>query len=134
MKKIPRKEKPVIIEQENPVYFKLGYDESINSKKDLLFSELSFITILKIMKRYNLLRKEELKIKSEMYKIMRVLDASMQKTISVFPFLKIPERARRKEIIKIEPTEGIKSPEETFDENLEAQLRNIQARLNSIGR
>ena len=134
MKKIPRKEKPVIIEQENPVYFKLGYDESINSKKDLLFSELSFLTILKIMKRYNLLRTEELKIKSEMYKIMRELDVSMQKTKSVFPFLKIPERARRKEIIKIEPTEGIKSPEETFDENLEAQLRNIQARLNSIGR
>lgn len=105
MKKNSRKEKVIEVKQENPVYLKLGYDESIKSKKDLLFSELSILTILKIMKRYNLLRTEELRIKSEIYRLTRELDLSMRKTKSVFPFLKIPERARRQEIKKMESVE-----------------------------
>ena len=57
------KKKFVIIKQENPIYFKLGHYESIKSKKDLLILESSFLNILKMMRGYNLLRTEELKIK-----------------------------------------------------------------------
>jgi len=134
MKKVSRKKEVMEVKQENPVYLKLGYDESIKSKKDLLFSELSLLTILKIIKRYNLLRTEELRIKSEVYKTMKELDISMKKTKSVFPFLKIPERARRQEIKKIEYTEEIKPIREVYDEDLESQLRDIQERLKSMGR
>jgi len=133
--KTVEREKSIIVRQENPVYFKLGHEESINSKKDLLTSELSFLTMLKIMKKYNLWRGEELRIKSEMFKKMKELDASLQKTKAVFPFLQIPEGIRRRKIIQIEqPREEEKPVEKDFDENLEAQLKDIQARLSSIGR
>ena len=131
---IIEQEKPVIFKEENPVYFKLGHEECIDSKRDLLISELSFLTVLKIMKKYNLWRAEELKIKSEMFKKMKELDASIQKTKVAFPFLQIPEKIRRKEVIQMKPIEEEKPAEESFDENLESQLREIQARLNSIGR
>jgi len=136
MKKIPKKEEPVIIKRDNPIYLKFRYDESIKSKRDLLISESSLLSILKIMYRYNLLRTEELTIKSGMYKAIRELDASIKKTKSIFPFLEIPERIKRKEvkeIIKMEPVKEIKPTREDLEEDLESQLQNIQARLKSLG-
>lgn len=135
MKKISRKKKEITeMKEKNPVYLRLGYDESIKSKKDLLFSELSLLTILKRIKTYNALRSEELRLKSDMYKAIRELDISIRRTKSTFPFLKIPERVKRKEIAKIESVEEIKPVREIFDEDLESQLKNIQERLKSIGR
>ncbi len=127
-------EKEMQILQENPVYLKLEYNEAIESKTDLLHSEISFLNLMKIMKRYNALKMEELRIKSEIYKAIRELDASVKKTKSSFPFLKIPERAKREEIIKREASEEIKPTGEAFDENLESELKSIQDRLKSIGK
>ena len=132
MKKILKKEKPAIIKPENPVYLRLRYDEAVNSKKDLLFMESSLLTILKIMKRYNLWRTEESRIKLEFYKMIKDLNASVKKTKSVFPFLEIPESVRRREIMKMENLEEIKPAKEFFDEDLESQLRNIQEKLKSL--
>jgi len=135
IKKTLRKEEPVIIKQENPIYFKLGHYESIESKKDLLILESSFLNILKMMRGYNLLRTEELKIKSEILNAVRKLNLSMKRTKAIFPFLEIPERLKRKEVINVvEPVEEIKQKKEVFDDDLESQLKDIQARLNSIGR
>ncbi len=133
MKKILKKEKPAIIKPENPVYLKLRYDEALKSKKDLLFMESSLLTILKIIKKYNLWRTEELRIKSELYKALKDLGASVRKTKSVFPFLEIPESIRRRELERIEQAENIKPIKEIFDEDLESQLRNIQDRLRTLG-
>jgi len=135
MKKFLKKEKPAIIKPENPVYLRLRYPEAIESKKDLLFMESSLLTVLKIIKRYNLWRTEELRIKSELYKALKELNATVKKTKSVFPFLEIPESVRRRELIKIEQIEEkeTKPVKEIFDENLESQLRNIQERLRSLG-
>ncbi len=128
MKKIPKKEESIA--EESPVYLKLRYDESVESKKELLSSELSLLKMMKIIKRYNDLKLEEIEMKAQMYKAIRELDASVKKTKSVFPFLKIPERAKREELVKIETP--IKR--ETFDDDIESQLRNIQEKLKSIGK
>jgi len=130
VEKIPKKkEERFNVVQENPVYIQLGYDESIESKKDFLSSELFLLNIIKIIKRYNSLRMQELDIKSQMYKAVRDLDASIRKMKSAFPFIKIPEKTRREEIMKIEAP----IRRENFDENLESQLRNIQDKLKSMG-
>jgi len=135
MKKTSKKRREIEIKDRDPVYLKLEYDEAVKTKKDLLLSELSLLTILKIIKEYNTLRAEELRLKSNIYKAIRELDMSIRKTKSSFPFLKIPEKLKRKEIAKIESAEEIKPMKEMiFDEDLESQLKSIQERLKSIGR
>jgi len=135
MKKTSKKRREIEIKDRDPVYLKLEYDEAVKTKKDLLLSELSLLTILKIIKEYNTLRAEELRLKSNIYKAIRELDMSIRKTKSSFPFLKIPEKLKRKEIAKIESAEEIKPMKEMiFDEDLESQLKSIQERLKSMGR
>lgn len=125
----------VPVQNENPVHLKLGYYESLEAKRDLLSSEMSFLNLLKIMKRYNALRLEEMRLKSELYKAIRELDLSLKKTKSSFPFIKIPESAKREEIVKRETfSRQIKPTREILDENLESQLKSIQDKLRAIGR
>jgi len=119
---------PVI--EDNPVYFRLGYYESLDSKKEILSSEMSFINIIKIARRYNSLRKEELDIRTKIQRLVKELDLALRKTKASFPFLKIPEKARRVEIKK-----EIEYPrKKDFDESLEKELKSIQEKLKSISR
>lgn len=117
-------------EEKNPVYIRFGYDEAIESKKEVLSSEMSLLNIMKIMRRYNSLRNEELKMKTQMYKMVKDLNIAVRKTRTAFPFLKIPQKAKREEVVNKEVT----IPKEHFDADLEAQLKDIQERLKSIGR
>lgn len=137
MKKSLHKKRKIIIKKEikekDPVYIKLEYDESVQSKKELLLLELSLLTLLKEIKRYSSLRLEELSMKSSLYKTIRELSISMKKTMSTFPFLKIPEQAKRNEIIRKEKPKEIIQTKEIFDEDLESQLKSIQDRLKTIG-
>jgi len=116
------------VEEENPVYFRIGYYESLESKKQILSSEMSFLNIIKIARRYNSLRKEELEIRGKIYKAVKELDLALRKTKTSFPFLKIPETPKRVEIRK-----EITAPRKDFDESLEMELRSIQEKLKSIG-
>ncbi len=117
------------MEEENPVYFRLEYDESVDAKKDLLSSEVSLLNIIKITRRYNLLRADEMNLKSQIYKAVRDLELAIKKTRSSFPFLKIPETAKREEVVK---KKEVVVTKEHYDADLEAQLRDIQARLRAI--
>ncbi|VVB82315.1 Uncharacterised protein [uncultured archaeon] len=121
----------MVRESPNPVYVKLEYNESLESKKDLLSSEISFLNLIKIMRRYNALRQEEFLIKLKIDRSLKALDLAVKKTKSTFPFLKIPKQARREEINK---KEIVTINKESFDRDLESQLRDIQERLISIGR
>ena len=95
---------------------------------------MSLLNIMKIISRYNTLRLEELKLKLEMYKTIKDLNASMKKTRDSFPFLKIPERAKRQEIVKRENVGETEIRKKIFDEDLESQLKSIQEKLRLIGR
>ncbi|MFH1503437.1 MAG: hypothetical protein ABIE36_02160 [Candidatus Diapherotrites archaeon] len=53
---------------ENLLHVKLEYEEGVQSKKDILSSERDLIKLIKIMRRYHLLRKEELNNKLRIYK------------------------------------------------------------------
>ncbi len=113
----------------NPVYLRLGYGESLESKRDVLSSEILLLNMIKTIKRYNILREEEFRLKVQLYKLVKELVVSVRKTKATFPFVKIPEKIREKE-------EGEKRivAKEKVDEDLETQLRKIQERLKSIGR
>jgi hypothetical protein len=116
---------------ENPVYFKLEYDESLESKKDILYSEMFLLNLLKIIKKYNAVRFEELKVKSQAYKGIKELNLTVKKMKSSFPFLKIPEKEKREEL---EKEVDIIRKRENFDDNLKSQLQEIQKKLDSLSR
>jgi hypothetical protein len=115
--------------EESPIYLKLEYGESIESKKDLLSLEMSFLNLLKSMRKYNAIRTEELNLKMLAYKTMKELDMDIKKTKASFPFLKIPQNLQKKEIT---PKEVVKIKRESFDDSLESQLKEIQDRLRTI--
>lgn len=133
---------PAQTAEQSEVYIKFKHSEGVSSKKDLLVAELSFLTILKAMKRYNLWREEELKLKAEADKKIMELNEALKQAQHVFPFIKIPENVRRKKIIELKPLEPIeeikpepvKEEEPAAEDDIEAQLREIQEKLNSIGR
>jgi hypothetical protein len=120
-------------EQPNPVYVRLSYENFVESRRNLLSSEMSLLNVLKIIKRYDAIRSTELKMKTEMCKLVKDLDAAVKKTKSSFPFLKIPQNAKR-ENLKEKEAGKPKIIKETYDESLESQLKDIQERLNAIGR
>jgi hypothetical protein len=118
------------VENENPLYFGVERYDAIESKKDILSSEMSFLNIIKIARRYHSLRVEELEIRIRMYRAIKELDAAIKKTKASFPFFKIPEKIKKEEIKKEEP----KIIKKDFDESLELELRSIQEKLKSISR
>ncbi|GAI84149.1 unnamed protein product, partial [marine sediment metagenome] len=52
---------------ENLIHVKLEYDEALQSKKDILSSEISLLRIAKAIKKHRLLRSDELKTKAKLY-------------------------------------------------------------------
>lgn len=113
----------------NPYYLGLGYYESIESKKNILSSEMSLLNMIKIMRRYYALRTTELEVKSKMQKSMGDLNLTINKIKSFFPEVKSPEKTKKEEVKK---KEAALAPKERFDADLEAQVKEIQERLKAI--
>lgn len=114
---------------ENPVYIKLEYQESIQSKKDVLSTEMSLLNIVKSIKNYKELREEEFILRAQMYKLIKEANAAIRKTKTTFPFINLPEK---REIAKIEVVKK-KRTEKKEDLDLEFQLREIQEKLMRMG-
>jgi len=115
------------MEEQNPVYLRLSYSESAESKKSILSLEISILSLIKIMRRYNGLRTEELRLKSDINNAMKILGNKIKGVQASFPFVKLPKKAKVEEIKK--RTEDI---EENLDADLESQLREIQGKLKLI--
>jgi hypothetical protein len=115
--------------KENPVYFKLEYEESIESKKDILSTEVSLLNLVKSLNEYKSIREDEFKIKSQIYKAIKKLNLDMKKTQASFPFIKIPKIIQRQSAVSKEETPR----KERINQDLESELREIQSRLASLG-
>lgn len=117
------------MKEANPVYVQLGYEESLEAKKEILSSELLLLNSVKTIKNYASLRNEELKIKSKIRKAIKELGVKTKETQIAFPFLKIPKRA-----VSFSSDEKVTIKTEKVNDNLEFQLKEIQERLKSIER
>ena len=115
---------------ENPVYCKLSYSEALDSKKEILSSQIHLLKILRIIKRYKLLKNEEFKIKSKIYKNIKEVESQLNKTRSLFPFIKLSKKLKRQNLQKIEKIEKISK----FNDDLEGELEEIQRRLKELER
>lgn len=92
---------------------------------------MSLLNIIKIIRRYNTLKIEELKIRSRLFKAIKDLNITIKKTESTFPFIKIPQKIKREDLNKEKITI---ITQEKFDADLEAQLKDIQSRLRAMER
>lgn len=115
------------MKNENFIHIRLGYNETIQSKKDILFSQMNLIRILKAIKDYHILRTEELELKKEIHTKAKELNTNIRKIQSLFP--KIPGVVKTPQRLKI-PQKNSKN--QTKDTDLEKQLREIQQRLKTI--
>ncbi|MFH1801675.1 MAG: hypothetical protein ABH804_02470 [archaeon] len=117
--------------KENLIHIKLEYSEAVQSKKDVLSSEMSLLKIAKTIKRYRALRSEEIKMKSKLYKEIKETSMNLRKMQTILPKIEIPQIIKKNNSEEFE--EKIKkTKEQNYDQSLEAQLREIQERLRTI--
>jgi hypothetical protein len=109
-----------------PIYLKLEYDESVNSKKNLLSAEMSLLNIIKLINRYSAKRAEEFRIKMLLSKAIKEMHLNIKKTKSAFPFVKMPEKEHEES-----GTSSVANRK--FERNLEDELREINEKLRALG-
>ncbi len=113
------------------VHVKIEFEEAVQAKKDLLSSQSGFIMILKTLKRYCLLRKEEINRRLKMQNKIKDLKMNMTRLNNSMPKVKIPEIMKN---IHEKPGEKPRDLlKEKRDQDLEAQLMDIQERLRKLG-
>jgi hypothetical protein len=121
------------MKSENILHVKLEYDEGIQSEKDVLLSEKGILGILKTIKRYGLLRTEDLNNRLRIQKKMKDIELNITKLQQTFPVLKIPDILKDEEEYKKERMEKKRGKKKDDDDiDLENQLKEIQERLRKL--
>jgi hypothetical protein len=115
---------------ENLIHIKLEYEEALQSKKDILSSQMAMLKIERTIRGYHSYRSQGFELKINLSKKIRELKSNIWNLQKILPRLKIPEILRKEERVKKEH----KSPERKKPQegNLEEQLQDIQRRLNEL--
>ena len=117
--------------KENLIHIKLGYGEALQTKRDILSSQIGLLRIAKTIRGYGFYRSNELELKLILYKKIKELKMNLGKLQKTLPKPKIPDILKKEGQEKTEPkSKKIKSPER----NIEEQLQEIQKRLNELQR
>jgi len=113
----------------SPIHIKIQYDEAVSIRKDVLNSEMNTLKMLKFLRKYSLLRKEELKAKQKFFRLLKRIDKNIKKLETTLPefnvpkILKKPHKAKKEQLTR-KRAEGYKG-----QRDIEAQLREIQEKL-----
>jgi len=118
---------------EDSVHIKLEYNEALESKRDVLSTEMDLLKIVKIIKKYKILRLKELNLKLKAYRRMGEIRANIGRLQKIIPKIKIPEFLKQDIEEEVEVKKEIKK-KVLYGDDLEAQLREIQDKLASIER
>ena len=126
------------MKEQSVVHIKVDYGDALSAKRNILSTEANFLKVIKRIKRYELLRSEELNNRLRIQNKIKDLKANMVKINEVFPKVKLPEILKKKEVEKkkkVEEEEKIKEPvkEKHEEDDLETQLREIQEKLMKLG-
>ncbi len=111
-------------EEDDLIHIKFEYDEAVNSKKDVLSSEVNFLRIIKNVKSYQQLRLKELRMKLQILRKIKEIGLGIKNLQRSVPKINIPKRIQRQEFSEIEVKD--------YGEDIEKELRDIQAKLNSL--
>ncbi len=118
------------MKNKNLMHLKFEYQDALESKKDILNSEKSTMMMGKIMENYASLRKAEIKKKTELQKKIKSMLNLLKKIRRNLPEVESPVISKKQREVKTEF-----SPEKKkYSDSMESQLREIQRKLNEIGR
>lgn len=117
---------------ENLIHIKFEYEEGLQTKKDMLSSELGILRIAKAIKKYQSSRIQELKVKINLSKKIKELKLNLTKLQKVLPKIKIPELREEKTEIKKRIESSTKTKSDGYDD-LEFELKEIREQLKSLG-
>ena len=118
---------------EHFLHLKFEYNEALESKRDILYSEKTLISMGRKIKGYGMLRSEELKLKAKLQKkIMEAVNV-MKKIHKIMPKVKIPEMLREGENRAFSKP-VVKRKTDDVDSDIEFQLQEIQRKLNALNR
>ena len=113
------------MKNQNLIHVRLEEDEALDAKRDLLISEENLLEAIKSMKKYFMLRKEELRLKIRLQKNIKEFGSSVKKLENSFPEMeKTPALKKQRKP---------KEKEEVQDRNLESELDEIKNKLRAIG-
>lgn len=115
------------------IHIKLEYNEALQSKKDILNTELGLLKIAKAIKKHQILRSDELKTKLRLHRKLKELKTNITKLQQVLPKIKIPKILEEKREEKEEKITTQKIEKRAHDNSLELQLQEIQKRLRQLG-
>jgi len=116
-------------EEENSVYIQLSQNEAANSQRDILSYQMELIKMVKSIKKYELLKECEMRVKIELKKIIKDFNEDMRNLESNFPKV---DKYSKKEKNQAIPEKKVEI--EYYDESLETQLEQIRRKLEEIGR
>ncbi len=116
------------------IHIKLNYQEAIKSKKDILETQRNLIQLLRTVKRFHLIRIEELKFKLMLLKRIKETKTNISKLNKTLPKIKIPD------IIKENVEELHKKKEKKEDifgqdmtqSDIEKELMELQIKLKQL--
>jgi hypothetical protein len=117
------------MKEQSLLHVKIDYDVALQSKKNLLSSERDFIRLIKTIKRYNLLRKEDLNTKLKLQNKMKELKMNLEKLNTTLPKIKIPNILKKD---NLHEEKSLKIKKSETPQNLENQLQEIQERLRKL--
>ncbi len=120
------------MKEENFIHIKLDYGEALQSKKDILFSEIDLLRILKIIRKYHGLRSKEIEMKEEYQRELRDLLNSLKKTESLLPTIKMPRVLKQEKEVKEKPVVQKNKPIKEETDEIEVQLQQIKDKLRSL--
>ena len=118
------------MKNENLIHIKLEHGEAIQSKKDILSSEMNLLKIAKTTREYRFLRLEELKLKLKLHRKIKETITNIKNMQTTLPTLKIPEILKKDK--EIEEPSKLPVKQKKYDGSLESQLQEIQDRLNLL--
>lgn len=119
------------MKNEDLIHLRFEYEEALQSKRDILYSEKNLMVITKKINNYLFLREEELKLKIRLHRKIKELLTTIRKLQKMNPQIEVPkilkkERHETKEKIEI------KTKIKKGSDHIESQLREIQEKLNTL--
>jgi len=122
------------MKDENLIHVKLTSGELMQSKRDILQTEMDLLKILQTLKKYKELRTKEFETKLEILKRIRAIKREIGSIETVFPKLKIPKILKDEEepIVHKEKVTKKSEKERKYNDEIEEELRQIQNKLREL--
>ena len=120
------------MKDENLIHIKLEHGEAVDSKVDVLTTQMNLIKLLRIIKAFHKLRDEELKTKEKLQKKLKEINLNVHKLEVLLPKIKIPEILQHGSVEVREEVKKEVKKKDPHEKDLEKQLRDIQAKLKRL--